>query len=121
MQTPNATVQDILNQLTTFKQTLTDMVRSLPESAEGVRKLSKNCAIVSLSTIGQHGGILSASYYLSNDAKEELIARIERGSAEQIKSLIEGVLKSGTIQLPGMGMHRLPPNFLEALSKIWKG
>ena len=121
MQTPNATVQDILGQLATFKQTLIDMVRDLPDAAEGVRKLSKNCALVSLSTIAKHGMNLSPSYYMSNDTKEELIARIERGSAEQIKALIEGVLQSGSIKLSGMGMHHLPPNFLEALSKIWKG
>jgi len=115
-----ATMQALLDQVATLKQELIEMVRSLPDVANGVTRLSKNCAVVSLSTIGKHGGILSANYYLSNDAKEELVARIERGSAEQIKSLIEGVLSSGSIQLSGRPNH-LPPNFLKALKEMWEG
>jgi hypothetical protein len=113
-----ATIQNILDQVTAARQTLIDLIRNLPDAAEGVQKLSKNCAIVNSSMLAKSRYSFYPPYYLTNTTKEEMIARIERGSAEDIKKLIEGILKSGTIKL-GIGIHPLPPNFLDALKKAW--
>jgi len=116
---PKSTVQNILEQMTDLRQTLIEMVKALPDSAEGIRKVAPNCAIVSFSTMAKHNN-LSASYYMTNDTKQELISRISCSSPDEIKKLIEGVIESGRIKLSGMGMHRLPPNFLDALRKAWE-
>ena len=114
MQSPRATLQEIEAHVQEVRQTLIDKVRDLPEAANGVKKLSNNCATVNFSTIMEHGGILSPRYYLTKDVKENLISRLQHGNTDQIRKLIESILESGKFE-----QQTLPPNFLAALGKVW--
>jgi hypothetical protein len=97
---------------------LVQVINALPDSADGVRMLGKNCCTVSMNLVGQHGFNLSPRYWLTQETKTQLVELVNgnRGIESLITS-IEAVLatrklKDGT---------KLPPNVIEALRKGWEG
>jgi hypothetical protein len=111
-------IQDIASQYQQARARLIEAIRNLPDSADGVKMLGKNCCTVSMSLIAQHGFNWSPCYWLTRETKAELIELVEKNrSIESLITAIEAVLatrklKDGT---------KLPPNVVEALRKAWEG
>jgi hypothetical protein len=97
------------------------LVDSLPDCAPGVITLNKNktCCVVSLSTISKNKGILSPSYYLTKEVKDEMKRRIEKDDVEEIIRFVEGMIQSRKIVI-GRQSNSLPGNFVDELREIWK-
>jgi len=102
-----------------IKTQLITMISNLPDATPGVKMLSKNCAIVSFSTIAANRGILSPSYYINAENKKVLIERIERSNVENLRKLIEDIIDKGTINDTSGQTTRVSPEFVKALKEKW--
>ncbi|MBE3145473.1 MAG: hypothetical protein IMZ61_16350, partial [Planctomycetes bacterium] len=89
---------------------LKKVIDSLPDSADGIKMLGSNYAMVPLSTIAQHGFNLSPRYYLTRETKTQLKELVDTNrNIETLITSIEAILatrklKDGT---------KLPPNIIE--------
>ena len=113
---------DLRAQLAQIKSRLAELIETLPDAADGVQLLpgSTKCGVVSFSTIAANQGILSPSYYLTSEIKQEMLTRIQAGSIDSVINLVEGILQTGKLALPGRrGGHNLPPVFVNKLREIW--
>jgi len=97
---------------------LLKVIESLPDSADGVKMLGKNCCTVSMSLVGQHGFNLSPRYWLTRETKTQLKELVEKNrSIESLITAIEAVLATGKLK----DGTKIPPNVIEALRKGWEG
>jgi len=67
------TIKDINDRIHTARETMKDLIRSLPEEVDGVTRLGPRCGTVSLNTISRNHMILSPECYLTATIKETLI------------------------------------------------
>ena len=99
------------------KERLKQKILSLPDSAEGVTMLSKNCCTVPFSFMSS-GKSWSPSYWLTKETKNELISMIDSNrSIDTVITSIEAVLASGKLK----DGSKLNPNVLTALKEAWEG
>jgi len=120
------------------KQARTDLIKlieSLPDHEEGVKMIAPNCCIVRLSKIKEpafiarsssktvpiHGGGLSPSYYLSNEAKEALTRHVKNVDAENLVPSLERIMKTGSMVSKYGTKITLSSALLKDLIKKWKG
>ena len=110
--------QFIAEQAGLARERLKKAIQELPDSADGVKMLGKNCCTVSSSLVTQHGSNLSPRYWLTHETKNQLIALIDSNrSVESTVNAIEAVLTTGKLK----DGSKIPPNVLDALKKAWEG
>jgi hypothetical protein len=93
-------------------------IRTLPDSAEGVTKLSNNCCTVSFSqlSVGKYGHtMLNPSYWLTRETKDQLIKMVD--TSKDIGKDIKEILEKGHLK----DYTKIPPNVLAALKTAWEG
>ena len=122
------TLDEITARILALKTRMIELVAGLPDNTAGVTRITdgegnsispfRSC-MVSLSTIGANGGILSPSYYMTRDAKETLKAMIEHSSLESLGTKIEQILATGRIKCGTGQTERLCPEFTKALADLW--
>jgi len=113
--------QELEDQTSLARERLKNAIRALPDSADGVKMLGKNCGSVPSSMIASHGFNLSPHYYLTLETKRVLLNLID--SNRTVMSLInavETVLNTGKLKCSGY-TETIAPNVLEALKKAWEG
>ena len=109
--------QAITEETTKARDRLKKAIRELPDSADGVKMLGRNCCTVSSSLIAQHENNLSPRYWLTRDTKTQLIALIDSNRAtESTINAIEAILTTGKLK----DGSKIPPNVLTALKKAWE-
>lgn len=121
---------DYVKQATRLKRKVIAMVLQLPDVADDVKQLSKNCCSVSLSLIAKHGFNLSAGYYLTRSAKKQLIEMIQNtGDLALLDKKMKYIIQTGNLN-PVMHQGKLvapspkdnvPPEFTKALKEVWCG
>lgn len=116
MKSSLVTLKTRLNEI---KAELIALINTLPDCLDGVTMLGPGCGVVNLSTIAQNKGILSPRYYLVSGVKDDLKTLIEKGSIDSLLNKIEGILKTGQIDIAG-SRSRLAPEFVEKLRKLWE-
>ena len=100
------------------KLRLRKIIEALPDTAEGVKKINENCALVPFSVTKTPGSLLCPRYYLTGATKRELMKILSANkSPEATRKTIEGILATG--HLPDY--TKIPPNFLKALKQAWEG
>lgn len=100
------------------KEKLKAAIRALPDSAEGVTKLSNNCCTVSFSqlSVGKQGHTLwSPNYWLTHETKDQLIKLVD--TSKDIKKALEEIFEKGHLK----DYTKIPPNVLAALKVAWEG
>lgn len=100
------------------KERIKAAIRTLPDSAEGVTKLSNNCCTVSFSqlTVGKYGHtVLDPSYWLTRETKDQLIKMVD--TSKDIGKDIKEILEKGHLK----DYTKIPPNVLAALKTAWEG
>jgi hypothetical protein len=113
--------EDIAAQTSLARDRLKNAIRALPDSADSVKMLGKNCGIVSFSHIAKHGFNLSANYYLSRETKKVLLKLIDSNrTVDSLVNAIETVLTTGKLKCIGY-TETIAPNVLEALKAAWEG
>jgi hypothetical protein len=113
--------QDIAVETSLARDRLKNAIRALPDSADGVKMLGKNCGTVSLSTMLRNGFNMSAHYYLSHETKKVLLELVDSNrTVESLVNAIEAVLTTGKLKCGGY-TETIAPNVLEALKKAWEG
>lgn len=121
--TPASSLLAISHQMEGLRARIKALFKSLPEAASDIRLLpgSVRCGVVSLSAIQNNRGILSPAYYLTIEAKESLEHIVDNSTIDTLDKKIQGILREGTIELPGRRTQPLNPEFLEALRLAWEG
>jgi hypothetical protein len=106
-------------EMTAAKERLKQVIRDLPDCAEGVRMLGPRCGTVSIRQVAASEGFnLSPRYWLTASTKQKLIEAIDRyNSIETIQRAIGAILAEGKID----DGTKVPPNFIAALKKAWEG
>jgi hypothetical protein len=96
---------------------LVEVIKSLPDSADGVQMLGRNCGTVPISLVAQHGFNLSPRYWLTRETKTQLTALVDKSRGmESLITSIETILATGKLK----DGTKLPSNVLEALKKAWE-
>ena len=117
----NNSIQDIITQSQKIKKELIRLLLTLPNAANGTTLLSKNCAIVSLSTIHANG-VLSPNYYLTRHTKTLLIKKVKSWDLSCIPDRLNQIINEGHIdqQLPNYPANKtpVPTEFRNALKEI---
>jgi hypothetical protein len=112
--------RELTNIASEFEQArlrLVEVIKNLPDSAEGVQMLGKNCCTVSTSLIAQHGSNWSPRFWLTKDTKTQLTDLVDKSrGVESLITSIETVLTTGKLK----DGTKLPPNVIEALRKGWE-
>ena len=124
------TLDEITARILALKTRMIELVAGLPDNTAGVTRITdgegnsispfRSC-MVSLSTIGANGGILSPSYYMTRDAKATLTAMIEQSSLESLGTRIEEILDTGRIKCSSSQTEKVCHEFLRALAELWYG
>jgi hypothetical protein len=113
--------QDIAEQAALARRRLKNAITALPDSADGVKMLGKNCGSVPFSMIAKHRGNLSAHYYLTHETKRVLLELVDSNRTEDsLVNAIEAVLSTGKLKCIGY-TETIAPNVLEALKAAWEG
>lgn len=76
-------------------------LETLPDNNEGVTRVNKKCAIVSLSTIARNNGILCPNFYINDRAKTALIEMVKNVSPENLYASLQKIAKTGRIKHRG--------------------
>lgn len=113
-------IKTLQKQEAELKERLKSLLKSLPEATPGVQMLGPRSASVSLSTIAQHGYILSPRYYLSLGSKKMLLEMVEKSTLNTLAEKFERIMKTGTLII-GNTHEKVHPAFVEALKKAWQG
>ena len=112
--------ESIAEQTAKARERLKNAIRALPDSADGIKMLGKNCGSVPFSLIAKNGFNLSAHYYLTHETKTVLLKLIDSNRPiEVLVKAIETILTTGKLQCSGY-VETIAPNVLEALKKAWE-
>jgi hypothetical protein len=114
-------VSELKTLVNSCKTQLIELILSLPEAEDGVKRLGPRCGVVSFSTIQQSPGmILCPSYYLTAQVKDVLIEKIKKMPLENIDNYLETLIKEGTIVVPGERRQiTVSKTFLRELTRKW--
>ena len=114
-----STIQKLAVEETEVRERFKALIKSLPESAEGVTMLGSNCCSVPMSLIREHGFNWSPRYWLCAEAMKALTDMVDMcSSMESLYKNIERVIKEGKV---GCGkQYAVPPNIITALKEIWE-
>jgi len=113
--------QQITEQANAARERLKQIIRDLPDSADGVRMLGSRCGVVPFSLVAKHGFNLSAGYWLAHETKEMLLKIIDSNQTlETTVKAIEGILTTGKVTYR-KHTEQIAPNVLQALKKAWEG
>lgn len=100
------------------KRRLREAIHKLPEAADGVTMLGKNCCSVPFSLIGKLRSNLSPNFWLTHETKNQLLEMIKSNrSLENLITNIETILDTGKLRDGG----HIPNNVLTALKQAWEG
>jgi len=116
-----AQVKKVLNVSQELRAKLAALVDSFPDGPERIKRLSKNCCVVSLSTIRDNGFVLSPEYYMSGTSKDRLKAIFQETSLKCLDDKIKEILETGWIPEKNKNRIKACPEFLAALEKLWHG
>jgi len=116
-------LKNIRKQISEFREELSAFIDTLPDGADGVQFLDKEkkCAQVSFSTIAKHGGILSAGHYLNRTAKDEMKRIIKVTKLENLDTVIEKIIQTGSIPASSGSPVKANPQFIAKLKEMWEG
>ena len=116
-----ATLQKLSAAETDARSRLKEMIRQLPDSPEGVRRLGPRCVVVPFSLIGKHGFNLSAGYWITAETKEALVSLVDGNrSLESLTKAMEEVIETGRLKTWRF-TETIPPNVIAALKQSWEG
>jgi hypothetical protein len=113
--------ESIVNQIEALKQSLKAYILSLPDFAEGVKPICKNCCVVDSLTVFKNGGVWSPSYYINTETKQILLELLDKTGIENLNKKIEDMIITGRLQ---DGEHQsilLNPAFVSAIEDLWFG
>ena len=109
--------QKIVDETQAARDRLKAAIKALPESAEGVRLLSKNCGVVPFSLIASHGLRLDPKYWLARETKAELLQLVDsKRTTETLVGTLQEIVNTG--RLPNG--TQIPPNIIIALKEAWE-
>jgi hypothetical protein len=109
-------LESLSTDLQNMKSKLIDLINNLPENAEGIVKLGRNCCVVPISVITKNNLNMSPRYYLHVESKQAMIRMIESSTGPDILiKRMEEIIKIGAV-----GQERIHPEFIKALTKIWR-
>ena len=125
MDTPGTAVKSLSEginvQVKTLKENLKAYILSLPNMAEGVHQLGKNCCTVSFRTVQANGNILCPSYYLNSTTKEALLELLDKTGIENLNSKLEAIIATGRLKIGDASSIALNPAFVQAVKEMWFG
>lgn len=109
--------QKIVDETQAAKNRLKEAIRTLPESAEGVRLLSTNCGVVPFSLTASHGARLDPKYWLTRETKTELLSVVDsKRTVETLVSALQEIISTG--KMPSGSA--VPPNVITSLKEAWE-
>lgn len=114
-------LESLRDQVKQARADLIKLIESLPDHEEGVQMIAPNCCTVSLSMTTKHGGNMSPSYYLSNEAKAALTRHVENVDAENLIPFLERIMETGFMIAKHGTKITLSQALLKDLIKKWKG
>jgi len=113
-------LESLRDQVKQARADLIKLIESLPDHEEGVRMIAPNCCTISLSMTAKHGGNLSPSYYLSNEAKAALTRHVENVDAENLIPSLERIMEVGFMVSKHGTKIILSSTLLKDLVEKWK-
>ena len=103
------------------RHVIRNVLNTLPDVANGVTMLSKNCGIVSSGTIFDHNNLLSAHYYLTRHLKSLVLKIIMESDLSKLDDRFKAIIQTGRIQVNSRDKEIVPPEFRKALKDAWCG
>jgi len=117
-------IKAVLEQISSFRTKLLEMIESMPDAQTGVNHISSNptIAIVSFSHINKNYCTLSPRYYLNCKAKKALKDMIKFTKIENLAERIDKIIQSGSIKMSSSlcDTIKLNPEFISFLKDMWE-